>query len=412
MRDGTLIEDKIQSDINNIKKEIPTKTSDLINDSGYITSVPDEIYVGNDEMPESATIQILLDGSDEEQSLKDELKEYIDRELAKRGQLKPEFANDISECTDTSKLYVLPDGYIYAYTTITKIVEKYQNVADPTSSDWLINTRIGNSGLTTSDAKNYTTTNSIPCKTGDKIYVEGVTLTGNNCYIVFMNGSNVYLRANTNNVMNGTDTTGYFSYIKDGDIDIFTILSTAVGTYVRFCFFTPSNPEDIIISVNNPILPPEEVETQTWISTGIKFINVDFENPIVQNIIHEETRNNLSSIQLTPKFADSEEWLKANGDTSKIYIVDGYIWVWTQKEVVVEGSKSLVGAEYDGWTDGKRFNNSGSIVDEGVYAPSTITNLISCSTTAPNNVIYIKGAILRNNTDRIVAYADGTFLEA
>ena len=28
----------------------------------------------------------------------------------------PEFANDISECTDTSKVYILPDGYIYAYT--------------------------------------------------------------------------------------------------------------------------------------------------------------------------------------------------------------------------------------------------------------------------------------------------------
>lgn len=36
--DGTLIEDKIQSDINNIKKEIPNKTSELTNDSGFITS--------------------------------------------------------------------------------------------------------------------------------------------------------------------------------------------------------------------------------------------------------------------------------------------------------------------------------------------------------------------------------------
>lgn len=45
-----------------------------------------------------------------------EWSEYIASELAKRGQLKPEFANSIGECTDTSKLYVLPDGYIYAYT--------------------------------------------------------------------------------------------------------------------------------------------------------------------------------------------------------------------------------------------------------------------------------------------------------
>lgn len=32
----------------------------------------------------------------------------------------PLFANNIEECTDTSKLYVLPDGYIYGY--VTKLV--------------------------------------------------------------------------------------------------------------------------------------------------------------------------------------------------------------------------------------------------------------------------------------------------
>ena len=37
----------------------------------------DEIYIGDGPMPEGATIQILLDGSAEEQSLKNELKDYI-----------------------------------------------------------------------------------------------------------------------------------------------------------------------------------------------------------------------------------------------------------------------------------------------------------------------------------------------
>lgn len=41
----------------------------------------------------------------------------INIELAKRSQLKPEFANSVEECTDTSKLYVFPDGNIYAYMT-------------------------------------------------------------------------------------------------------------------------------------------------------------------------------------------------------------------------------------------------------------------------------------------------------
>lgn len=51
-------------------------------------------------------------------NIKAEANNYIATELAKRGQLKPEFANSVDELKesgDTSKLYVLPDGYIYAY---------------------------------------------------------------------------------------------------------------------------------------------------------------------------------------------------------------------------------------------------------------------------------------------------------
>lgn len=49
-------------------------------------------------------------------------KQYVDNtyngiieEVAALGQVKPEFANSIEECTDTKKVYVLPDGYLYAY---------------------------------------------------------------------------------------------------------------------------------------------------------------------------------------------------------------------------------------------------------------------------------------------------------
>lgn len=38
----------------------------------------DEIYIGEGDMPENATLQIILDGSNEEEMLKNELKKYID----------------------------------------------------------------------------------------------------------------------------------------------------------------------------------------------------------------------------------------------------------------------------------------------------------------------------------------------
>ena len=47
-----------------------------------VIEVADEIYVGDGDMPEDATIQIIMDGVSEEQALKDELKAYIDAEIA------------------------------------------------------------------------------------------------------------------------------------------------------------------------------------------------------------------------------------------------------------------------------------------------------------------------------------------
>lgn len=55
------------------------------------------------------------DSMNRAEELVNNAEDIITTELAKRGQLKPEFANSVDECTDTSKLYVLPDGLIYAY---------------------------------------------------------------------------------------------------------------------------------------------------------------------------------------------------------------------------------------------------------------------------------------------------------
>jgi hypothetical protein len=47
---------------------VPIKMSDLENDLGFITSsdIPDEIYVGDGDMPEDATLQFILDTSGED----------------------------------------------------------------------------------------------------------------------------------------------------------------------------------------------------------------------------------------------------------------------------------------------------------------------------------------------------------
>lgn len=78
----------------------------------------------------------------------------LSAQIAEKEQLAPTFANSIDECTDTSKLYVLPDGYIYAY--MTKSVEPAQvELAD--RSEYLLNTRFNTSGAETADSGWYIT---------------------------------------------------------------------------------------------------------------------------------------------------------------------------------------------------------------------------------------------------------------
>jgi len=87
-----------------------------------------------------------------------ELEAYISAELAKRGQLKPEFAESIAECTDSTKLYVLPDGYIYAYMHSTS-VQQIRDQVD-TGYDYPEDSRLASDGtvVTSGTYAGYTVT--------------------------------------------------------------------------------------------------------------------------------------------------------------------------------------------------------------------------------------------------------------
>ena len=57
----------VNGTIGAITIKVPTKVSELTNDSGFITASQapetfDEIYVGDGDMPETATIQLIMDG--------------------------------------------------------------------------------------------------------------------------------------------------------------------------------------------------------------------------------------------------------------------------------------------------------------------------------------------------------------
>lgn len=51
----------------------------------------------------------------------------------------PLFANSVEECTDITKLYVLPDGFIYAYLRLTKAIENNEYNPDTAKFNYRLN---------------------------------------------------------------------------------------------------------------------------------------------------------------------------------------------------------------------------------------------------------------------------------
>ena len=105
-----------------VKDEIPTKTSQLTNDSGFLTEV---------------------------ELTQEQLDEIADAVVEAQ---KMEFVDSTDGCTDTSKQYVLPDGYIYAY--MQKTIDVLHNANNGTC---LLNTsHTANASMNTTRARSGT----------------------------------------------------------------------------------------------------------------------------------------------------------------------------------------------------------------------------------------------------------------
>ena len=132
----------------------------------------------------------------------------------------------------------------------------YTNLADPTSADWLVNTRISSSGTT--KQSNKTTTNMIYCKKGDVVRVKGVS------FVEIMD------RVSLDSAAGGSYRAPYVSTLPDDEIDYsfdgnvhqFTIIATASAfddAVFRFSFDTPPDTSAVIITVNEEIADNGEV---------------------------------------------------------------------------------------------------------------------------------------------------------
>ena len=233
---------------------------------------------------------------------------YITAELAKRGQLKPEFANSIEECIDTTKLYVLPDGYIYAYIK-TKIWQEGSTNLIPTSTvsgggsiydgdGYKLGVRL-NSSATEKEQPWCITTGFIPITKNDvlriKYWANGksdyFTQTGNS--ICLYNSSYTHLTTNqegTGLVLNQNGIGAFDSSTEIYTVKISDILDNDDIAFVRISTLvtivgqtaTDADATKVIVTVNEEIADGYYVESYGWASTGHAFVPADYEDKIIE----------------------------------------------------------------------------------------------------------------------------------
>lgn len=210
---------------------------------------------------------------------------YIASELAKRGQLKPEFANNTEECTDTSKLYVLPDGYIYAYiTTVTEgeTVPNFTNLMDDPGAYIKDGYRYSNSSAAfkaqATDCAIVVPINAEPSA--------NLTLRVRGAQAGASYASSSYFGP-TNQAFPNTQggNAPVFTTESNGDITITVKNAVASGTkYGVFHVKAGVDAENLIVTLNEEITytTTEGGVEYRWANTGHAFVPADYEDRIIK----------------------------------------------------------------------------------------------------------------------------------
>lgn len=262
-----------------------------------------------------------------------EIEAYIATELAKRGQLKPEFANDISECTDTTKLYVLPDGHIWAY-----IKKEVPEVTVPNFTNQIekvgyeANVRLSSDGTTTGGS-GYGTTGyiQIPAVASGAagqavLYLQNIEAlaTDANVRICYYDSSKTFKRVTkASDGIVGTNEYGLGYWVgEDGYISKFDMsgqinaLGGANGSwaYIRFC--ATGLDEESIVTINEPIeyITSGGESVNGWTDTGLTIVPVSAE--LEDRVRQEETKSDyfLREIAIIKEqIAEDEEIIVSDG---------------------------------------------------------------------------------------------------
>lgn len=204
--------------------------------------------------------------------------------LVSKNQLSPEFAESVDwlkENGDQSKMYVLPDGFIYAYQT-GEAQEVFTDVLKDVG--YTKDQRINSSGaFVAENAKGSDVTGYIPCKTGDVIRIKNMAIPdayADGAYwsiLAAYNSSKTYIKQ-TNLIL---DYSGYGDQVdavsENGNIVQFTVKDSFFGPDVAFIALSAKEITDASeVYVNSTM-----VDGSAWVNTGLAFVPADYEDRII-----------------------------------------------------------------------------------------------------------------------------------
>lgn len=289
---------------------------------------------------------------------KQEINNYIADELAKRGQLKPEFANSIEELKesgDTSKLYVLPDGYIYAYMYTTKKILGSTNQI-PISKDMSGNIynqtgfkdgyRLRSTAEETTQSGAFVT-GFIPVKAGDILRFNSNLFSLSHPLSTSLNF--VYFLSNFEQV-------AIFSMADTLSFEPTSIESNDAGyvtkTQVRSQFPAYSQWENIaymrltllgtgegaIVTINEEITEPIYVKEYDWTNTNHAFVPADYEDRIIalEEITTAQSAQLTSIEEINTQQDERISTLEKDKDKNKSLLPPEY-WI-----TAIEGKKNSI----------------------------------------------------------------------
>lgn len=326
--------------------ENPTKISAFENDVEYITAAHNvDSYAHTDirEQINQLSSEIVDEVQAREQDIID-VKAQIIQQI-------PLFANSIEECTDTSKVYVLPDGYIYAY---VKTVEEgtkipnFENLMDDPNAYIKKQHRYSHSG------KAFTTNNAtcaivVPIREQSTKYfirIMGATPEGANyANSIYFGTDNTSFQITTGNVTIGTNLFLNTDTSVDGSLDMRAVPSTA-HSYIVFHVADSNKIVDkssLIVTINEEI-SYTEVEggaVYEWKSTGHAFIPADYEDRIIgiENNV-EEQNEELNRLDKELDIATSTMFISPEGDDDNDGLTDSKPKK-TVKACVLAGAKRI-----------------------------------------------------------------------